>query len=99
MSICCLLYNIPHFFEIHAIECIDLKHGGLLSLQICPTDIRVDPLYYTIYYTYAYTTLYGHSHSNNIMIGDFKHGGGPTAAVDRAELLRHGQCDKEGCFR
>uniref|UniRef100_A0A915D8H5 UMP-CMP kinase n=1 Tax=Ditylenchus dipsaci TaxID=166011 RepID=A0A915D8H5_9BILA len=57
MSICCLVYNIPHFFEIHAIECVDARHGGILSLQICPTELRLDPLYYTVYYTYMYTTF------------------------------------------
>lgn len=57
MTICCVLYNIPHIFELHAIECIDTRHDNILSLQICPTEIRLDPVYYTIYYTYAYTTF------------------------------------------
>lgn len=46
ISILCLLYNIPHCFEIEAVECID--SSGLSSLQICPTDIRMDPIYYTV---------------------------------------------------
>ncbi|CAD5214425.1 unnamed protein product [Bursaphelenchus xylophilus] len=57
MSVMCVLYNIPHCFELQAIECIDTKHGGILSLQICPTAFRMDPVYYTIYYTYMYTTF------------------------------------------
>ncbi|VDM68813.1 unnamed protein product [Strongylus vulgaris] len=28
-----------------------------VSAQICPTDIRLDPAYYAIYYTYMYTTF------------------------------------------
>jgi hypothetical protein len=57
MTICCVIYNIPHVFELQAIECIDTRHDNILSLQICPTEIRLDPVYYTIYYTYAYTTF------------------------------------------
>ncbi|KAI1728732.1 serpentine type 7TM GPCR chemoreceptor srw domain-containing protein [Ditylenchus destructor] len=57
MAICCSVYNIPHFFEIKAIECVDVRYGGFHSLQICPTDFRLDALYYTVYYTYMYTTF------------------------------------------
>lgn len=62
MSICCFIYNIPHFFEIHAINCIeeysvDNQIRIRQSLQICPTEIRLDARYYTIYYTYMYTTF------------------------------------------
>lgn len=28
-----------------------------ISRQICPTDMRKDPVYYAIYYTYMYTTF------------------------------------------
>ncbi|CAI2347155.1 unnamed protein product [Caenorhabditis sp. 36 PRJEB53466] len=51
----CLVYNIPHFFELEKVDCID--EDGLESMQICPTDIRLDPAYYAIYYTYMYTTF------------------------------------------
>ncbi|CAL2032042.1 unnamed protein product [Caenorhabditis brenneri] len=54
MIICCV-YNIPHFFELEKVDCLDEK--GLDSMQICPTDIRLDPAYYAIYYTYMYTTF------------------------------------------
>ncbi|KAI6220957.1 G-PROTEIN-RECEP-F1-2 domain-containing protein [Aphelenchoides fujianensis] len=57
MAVCCVFYNIPHGFELRAIECIDPRHNGIVSLQICPTEIRLDPVYYTIYYTYMYTTF------------------------------------------
>uniref|UniRef100_A0A914Q781 G-protein coupled receptors family 1 profile domain-containing protein n=1 Tax=Panagrolaimus davidi TaxID=227884 RepID=A0A914Q781_9BILA len=46
MTCGCLLYNIPHFFEIKSVPCIDNR--GEESLQICPTDIRMDPIYYTV---------------------------------------------------
>lgn len=71
LAVLCFVYNIPHFFELHAIECLQIINtnnvdstGKLIdnkiayrSLQICPTDIRLDALYYTIYYTYMYTTF------------------------------------------
>uniref|UniRef100_A0AC34QKR1 G-protein coupled receptors family 1 profile domain-containing protein n=1 Tax=Panagrolaimus sp. JU765 TaxID=591449 RepID=A0AC34QKR1_9BILA len=34
-----------------------IENNGEESLQICPTDIRMDPIYYTVYYTYMYTTF------------------------------------------
>ena len=46
LLILCILYNIPHCFEIESVLCID-KFGDK-SLQICPTDIRMDPIYYTV---------------------------------------------------
>ncbi|KAE9549585.1 hypothetical protein FO519_007206 [Halicephalobus sp. NKZ332] len=55
LSVLCILYNIPHCFEIESVLCID--QFGDKSLQICPTDIRMDPIYYTVYYTYMYTTF------------------------------------------
>lgn len=50
-----LIYNIPHFFEIYATDCVE--NTGFVSLQICPTDLRRNVLYYTIYYTYCYTVF------------------------------------------
>uniref|UniRef100_A0A1I7UJL6 G_PROTEIN_RECEP_F1_2 domain-containing protein n=1 Tax=Caenorhabditis tropicalis TaxID=1561998 RepID=A0A1I7UJL6_9PELO len=55
LMIMCSVYNIPHFFELEKVDCLD-EHG-LDSMQICPTDIRLDPAYYAIYYTYMYTTF------------------------------------------
>uniref|UniRef100_A0A1I7XT74 G_PROTEIN_RECEP_F1_2 domain-containing protein n=1 Tax=Heterorhabditis bacteriophora TaxID=37862 RepID=A0A1I7XT74_HETBA len=51
----CVIYNIPHFFELEEVACVG--NDGLPSTQICPTDIRLDPAYYAIYYTYMYTTF------------------------------------------
>ncbi|CAB3411138.1 unnamed protein product [Caenorhabditis bovis] len=51
----CIVYNIPHFFELQKVACID--PDGSDSLQICPTDFRVNEAYYSIYYTYMYTTF------------------------------------------
>ncbi|EFO88702.1 hypothetical protein GCK72_006873 [Caenorhabditis remanei] len=55
LMILCCAYNVPHFFELEKVDCLD-EHG-LDSMQICPTDIRLDPAYYAIYYTYMYTTF------------------------------------------
>ncbi|CAJ0960273.1 unnamed protein product, partial [Mesorhabditis belari] len=51
----CIVYNIPHALEIEKVACI--MDSGQISSQICPTDIRKNPAYYTIYYTYMYTTF------------------------------------------
>ncbi|VDP60029.1 unnamed protein product [Heligmosomoides polygyrus] len=40
---------------VDKVPCI--ANDGSLSSQICPTDIRLDPAYYAIYYTYMYTTF------------------------------------------
>ncbi|KAL6734656.1 hypothetical protein Aduo_005171 [Ancylostoma duodenale] len=55
IMVICILYNIPHFFELEKVPCI--ANDETLSAQICPTDIRLDPAYYAIYYTYMYTTF------------------------------------------
>uniref|UniRef100_A0A8R1DSH0 G_PROTEIN_RECEP_F1_2 domain-containing protein n=1 Tax=Caenorhabditis japonica TaxID=281687 RepID=A0A8R1DSH0_CAEJA len=55
LMILCIAYNIPHFFELEKVQCLD--EAGLEAMQICPTDIRLDPAYYAIYYTYMYTTF------------------------------------------
>ncbi|PAV84998.1 hypothetical protein WR25_10263 [Diploscapter pachys] len=51
----CVVYNLPHFLEIQKVKCID-KYGELNG-QICPTDIRTNEAYFTVYYTYMYTTF------------------------------------------
>ncbi|CAJ0606336.1 unnamed protein product [Cylicocyclus nassatus] len=55
IMVICFLYNIPHFFELEKVPCI--ANDESVSAQICPTDIRLDPAYYAIYYTYMYTTF------------------------------------------
>jgi len=55
LTVLSVIYNVPHCFEIEAIRCV--SEGDQLSLQICPTQMRLDPLYYSIYYTYMYTTF------------------------------------------
>ncbi|GMR36081.1 hypothetical protein PMAYCL1PPCAC_06276, partial [Pristionchus mayeri] len=52
----CFLYNIPHAFEIEKVSCWDDSKNET-SYQICPTQFRQNVLYYTIYYTYMYTTF------------------------------------------
>ncbi|GMT13852.1 hypothetical protein PFISCL1PPCAC_5149, partial [Pristionchus fissidentatus] len=52
----CFLYNIPHAFEVKKVACWDSTVNATSS-QICPTTIRQNVLYYTIYYTYMYTTF------------------------------------------
>ncbi|EPB70719.1 hypothetical protein ANCCEY_10200 [Ancylostoma ceylanicum] len=48
---------------LHEISCTKqtlvpcIANDETLSSQICPTDIRLDPAYYAIYYTYMYTTF------------------------------------------
>ncbi|PIC47808.1 hypothetical protein B9Z55_007024 [Caenorhabditis nigoni] len=55
LFVICCAYNVPHFFELEKVDCLD--DNGLDSMQICPTDIRLDAAYYAIYYTYMYTTF------------------------------------------
>ncbi|KAF8362250.1 frpr-14 [Pristionchus pacificus] len=52
----CLLYNIPHVFEVHKVSCWD-DTANVTSSQICPTTFRQNVFYYTVYYTYMYTTF------------------------------------------
>ncbi|VDN59123.1 unnamed protein product [Dracunculus medinensis] len=48
-------YNVPHFFELTSIICFDDRRNNSLSVQVCPTDLRTNVLYYQLYYTYMYT--------------------------------------------
>ncbi|VDN01915.1 unnamed protein product [Thelazia callipaeda] len=50
-----VIYNVPHFFELTTIDCFDDARNNSLSVQICPTDLRNNELYYQLYYTYMYT--------------------------------------------
>ncbi|OZC06098.1 hypothetical protein X798_06918 [Onchocerca flexuosa] len=49
------LYNVPHFFELKVIDCIDETRNNTLSVQVCPTELRNNAFYYELYYTYMYT--------------------------------------------
>lgn len=51
MAFICFFYNIPHFFEIESVPCIDVR--GDESLQICPTAIRMNPVYYTVSFDFS----------------------------------------------
>uniref|UniRef100_A0A0K0D9J8 G_PROTEIN_RECEP_F1_2 domain-containing protein n=1 Tax=Angiostrongylus cantonensis TaxID=6313 RepID=A0A0K0D9J8_ANGCA len=48
-------FSISLVFLSLKVPCI--AADGDLGQQICPTDIRLDPAYYAIYYTYMYTTF------------------------------------------
>uniref|UniRef100_A0AC35U530 G_PROTEIN_RECEP_F1_2 domain-containing protein n=1 Tax=Rhabditophanes sp. KR3021 TaxID=114890 RepID=A0AC35U530_9BILA len=56
ITISCIIYNLPHFYELESVPCIDTRTGDE-NLQICPTSIRTNEVYYTIYYTFLYTTF------------------------------------------
>ena len=49
-------YNITHCFEVAVVQCWDPKFDAL-SLQVCMTSFRMDPLYLEIYYVYGYTIV------------------------------------------
>ncbi|VDK53540.1 unnamed protein product [Anisakis simplex] len=60
LTVCCIavmsiLYNVPHWFELASIDCLDERYNLSLSVQICPTELRNNELYYQLYYTYMYT--------------------------------------------
>ncbi|VIO93998.1 Uncharacterized protein BM_BM4879 [Brugia malayi] len=55
IAIISLLYNVPHFFELRTIDCIDEIRNNTLSVQVCPTELRNNASYYQLYYTYMYT--------------------------------------------
>ncbi|CAG9533730.1 unnamed protein product [Cercopithifilaria johnstoni] len=55
IAIISLLYNVPHFFELTTIDCIDEIRNNTLSVQVCPTELRNSASYYQLYYTYMYT--------------------------------------------
>uniref|UniRef100_A0A2K6VJD2 G_PROTEIN_RECEP_F1_2 domain-containing protein n=1 Tax=Onchocerca volvulus TaxID=6282 RepID=A0A2K6VJD2_ONCVO len=55
IAIISFLYNVPHFFELKIIDCIDEARNNTLSVQVCPTELRNNALYYELYYTYMYT--------------------------------------------
>ncbi|KHN75405.1 putative G-protein coupled receptor C02B8.5 [Toxocara canis] len=55
ITIVSVIYNVPHLFELTSIDCIDERYNYSLSVQICPTELRNNVVYYQLYYTYMYT--------------------------------------------
>ncbi|MFH4977805.1 hypothetical protein AB6A40_004514 [Gnathostoma spinigerum] len=50
------VYNSPHLFEIFVIECWSLRHA-VVSLDVCPTALRQNQTYFTVYYAWMYTLV------------------------------------------
>ncbi|CAI5456258.1 unnamed protein product [Caenorhabditis angaria] len=50
------VYNSPHMFEIYVIDCWSLTYNTR-SKDVCPTALRANPDYLTIYYAYMYTIV------------------------------------------
>ncbi|CAJ0583580.1 unnamed protein product, partial [Mesorhabditis spiculigera] len=50
------LYNSPHIFEIYTIDCWSLVYRQK-SKDVCPTELRQNVDYLTIYYAYLYTIV------------------------------------------
>ncbi|VDL69407.1 unnamed protein product [Nippostrongylus brasiliensis] len=50
------LYNSPHMYEIYVIDCWSLPYRAV-SKDVCPTALRSNPAYLTIYYAYLYTIV------------------------------------------
>uniref|UniRef100_A0A0M3INT3 G_PROTEIN_RECEP_F1_2 domain-containing protein n=1 Tax=Ascaris lumbricoides TaxID=6252 RepID=A0A0M3INT3_ASCLU len=50
------LYNSPHMFEIFVIDCWSVPYSQQ-SLDVCPTDLRQNQMYFTIYYAWMYTLV------------------------------------------
>ncbi|CAI5440719.1 unnamed protein product [Caenorhabditis angaria] len=55
LMVLCIVYNLPHFLELESVRC--RNDDETLGWQICPTTVRTNEAYYTIYYTYMYTTF------------------------------------------
>ncbi|CAI4228730.1 unnamed protein product [Auanema sp. JU1783] len=50
------IYNSPHMYEIFVIDCWSMPYNTV-SKDVCPTALRSDPDYLTIYYAYMYTIV------------------------------------------
>ncbi|VDK43989.1 unnamed protein product [Cylicostephanus goldi] len=50
------VYNSPHMFEIYVVDCWSMPYGSV-SKDVCPTALRTNPDYLTIYYAYLYTIV------------------------------------------
>ncbi|ETN80172.1 hypothetical protein NECAME_09338 [Necator americanus] len=50
------IYNSPHMFEIYVVDCWSMPYGAV-SKDVCPTALRSNPDYLTIYYAYLYTIV------------------------------------------
>lgn len=51
-----VLYNSPHMFEIRVIDCWSLQFWEE-SVDVCPTDLRVNETYFKIYYAWMYSIV------------------------------------------
>ncbi|EFO12339.1 hypothetical protein LOAG_16195, partial [Loa loa] len=51
-----MFYNSPHIFEINVITCWNIIHGKK-SIDVCPTDLRQNQLYLTVYYVWMYSIV------------------------------------------
>lgn len=56
----CVFYNGITFADLHVVECVDYSHPELgypLKKEICPTDLRLDPVYSQVYKVYMYAVF------------------------------------------
>ncbi|GMT03125.1 hypothetical protein PENTCL1PPCAC_25299, partial [Pristionchus entomophagus] len=51
-----LAYNAPHLFEIYVIDCWSLPYKKP-SKDVCPTELRGNEMYVSIYYAWMYTIV------------------------------------------
>lgn len=49
---CC--YNVSHLFEVYIVDCWSSTFNEI-TLDVCPTEFRADPVYIQLYYVYGYT--------------------------------------------
>jgi hypothetical protein len=49
---CC--YNVSHLFEVYVVDCWSATFHEI-TLDVCPTEFRADPVYIQLYYVYGYT--------------------------------------------
>ncbi|KAI6191651.1 putative G-protein coupled receptor C02B8.5 [Aphelenchoides bicaudatus] len=50
------IFNFPHLFEIRVEYCYNV-HYRTFSYDVCPTALRQNEIYYTLYYAYLYTIV------------------------------------------
>ncbi|KAM3729167.1 putative G-protein coupled receptor [Dirofilaria immitis] len=55
-SILAIFYNSPHIFEINIVNCWNIGYAEE-SIDVCPTDLRQNELYLTVYYAWMYTVI------------------------------------------
>ncbi|KAI1716334.1 7 transmembrane receptor (rhodopsin family) domain-containing protein [Ditylenchus destructor] len=49
-------FNFPHLFEISVVNCWSIPYE-MESYDVCPTALRQDETYFTLYYAYGYTIV------------------------------------------